>query len=239
MSRTTRAKLAAVPDASNDPIRAQAALVEQTGKERALAVERLTACRKDHQKAEQAFDDGQLDVVEKLKVKELLGRAERIYERATEAEQGERDKLDAMVASRRKGDYEAAIERAQDWLVKVRPHVDALVEVALSAIPKIDAACDVIVDAQGEHAAAEALEAEVAPVFTMRARGIRPADLEGVRFLVRVAIGRALTAKGLEMPGDWLTPVFEPRVGDALLNAYREALALLEPSPAPATGAPR
>ena len=143
-----------------------------------------------------------------------------------------------MVASRRKGDYEAAIERAQDWLVRIRPHVDALVDVALATLPKIDAVCDEIVASQAEYAEAERLEAIVGPTFTMRARGIRPVDLAGVRFFARVAIGRALAAKCLEMPGDCLSPQAEPRIGDPLLDAYREALALLEPEPA-ATGATR
>ena len=91
---------------------------------------------------------------------------------------------------------------------------------------------------QAEYAEAERLEAIVGPTFTMRARGIRPVDLAGVRFFARVAIGRALAAKCLEMPGDWLSPQAEPRIGDPLLDAYREALALLEPEPA-ATGATR
>jgi hypothetical protein len=227
MSRTAK-RLAVVPDASNDPLALQSSVVEQAGKTRALAVERLTAARKDHQRAEAAFDDGQLDVTEKVKAAEILGRAERLFERAAEAEKSERATLDSMVAARRRGEYEAAIGRAQDWLVKARPSIDAIVEVVLAVLPKVDAICDVIVESQGDYQEAARLEAEVHPTFTMVARGIRPVDVEGLRFITQVAIGRALRARGLELPGDWLSPVYEPRAG-APRDAYETALSLLEP----------
>jgi hypothetical protein len=221
-------KLAVVPEAAPDPILECRARVARLTEERIVAADKVTAARIEQKKAEDAFDRGELDVMDKAMTTERLQSAERIYTRAEDTEQAERVALSQLENAKRKVEYDGAIARSQDWLVRLKPTVDALVALDAQQAKLIDDALDVIVAAQHDFDDAERLEREVRPLFTMAANGVRRVELKDARYVARVAVALARRKAGIEIPGQWLESEREPKEGERGYDEFRKVKALLE-----------
>jgi hypothetical protein len=233
MRTATKARLAVVPEPSNDldPVRDAQANVARCVEHLTLARDAMTAARKAELDRQSLFDSGTqvVGIQEVHEARVIRESCERKHVKAEEAEQNARIALAQAEAARAKGECQAQEQHAAAWPLRMADVLARLAAIDEEVARVVDCIADVISDARDSFSKAETLENVVRPILTMHARGVTSPSLADAKLLANVHIARVRAKAGRdELADGWIAGQPEPDWKDANRSRWNAVNAALD-----------